>query len=376
MIRQVDLYYLNSMKVVNLLEFLNSSRQLYTPDYDRCNREMINFLDLLAEDEQFTRCIDLGIIYLNQTGTNQYIIVDGLNRIASLSILLHAICECYKKTTAQNEKAIKTIRSKYLMSAKKTKLIFSEKENEIYTKIINGERLSGAEKTKPLFQLLHKLWSQIKEDKLQAAKIFKMLQKINVTIVETDEVIKRDLYYHLNKNIRDIDQILLIEDYLKSYKLTNEWSNISKIYKNNKKDLTLFFTDFLVTKFNYKIFPADKLYECFVNYFETMCEYMPAQKVIEKIEKSALLYFNIINIDFNNNNIQKAFINIKKHAGEDTYGYILNVYEDFSENKISESIFVEILNTIDEYLKNRLNNGNNVNFNELINYLNAFIACK
>lgn len=64
------------------------------------------------------------------------------------------------------------------------------------------------------------------------------------------------------------------------------------------------------------------------------------------------------------------------HSGEDTYAYILNVYEDFVENNLSEATFLEILNTIDEYLKNRLDSGKNIEFNELIQYLNAFITCK
>ena len=64
------------------------------------------------------------------------------------------------------------------------------------------------------------------------------------------------------------------------------------------------------------------------------------------------------------------------HSGEDTFAYILDVYEDYVDNNISESTFVEILNTIDEYLRNRKNTDNDIEFNELIRYLNAFITCK
>ena len=49
---------------------------------------------------------------------------------------------------------------------------------------------------------------------------------------------------------------------------------------------------------------------------------------------------------------------------------------DYNENNITEEIFVEILNTIDEYLRNRKKHDNNIEFNELIQYLNAFITCK
>ena len=173
------------MKVINLLDFLNSVSNLYTLKFAKCGDELVNFLDLMTEDEQFTRKIDLGIVYVNQKSIDQYTIVDGLNRILSLSLLLHAVCECYKKTTKQNESAIKTIRSKYLLHKSKMKLKLYGKDAEIYAKIIDGERLNGHEKETPMFKLLHSFWVQIKEEKLQAASIFKMLQKICITVIET-----------------------------------------------------------------------------------------------------------------------------------------------------------------------------------------------
>lgn len=365
------------MEVVNLLEFLNMSRSITTLDYARCNRDLVNFLDLMTEDEQFVRKIDLGIIYINQKTADTYTIVDGVSRIVSLSLLLHAICECYKKTTAQNTKAIKTIRSKYLIkSGTKPKLMLNKEDGDLYTKIINGERLSGHEKSRPLFILLHNFWTQIKEEKLQAAKIFAMLKKIHVTLVETDDVNKRDIYYRVNLPNRALNQIDLINDYIKEKKLENEWQEIKEVYFVEKQDIILFLKDFFVTKFNFKTFNESRLYENFVNYCETMLQYVKKDVLMQQIKKSAMLYYNMLNVKFNNDNIQKAFINIKKHSGEDTYAYILDVYKDYYDGSISESIFVEILNTIDEYLQNRLNSGKNIDFNELISYLNAFITCK
>ena len=363
------------MKVVNLLEFINNAKDLYTLDYARCDGELVNFLDLVTEDEQFTQKIDLGIIYINQKSIDQFTIVDGLNRILSLSLLLHAVCECYKKTTEQNTKAIKTIRRKYLVNATKSKLHLNEADNILYNKIINGERLSGHEKARPMFILLHNFWSQIKEEKLQASKIFTMLKKISVTVVETDNVSKRNLYYKLNAS-RNLNQIALIEDFLKENGLRNEWESIKNVYFPKDSDITSFLKDFFVTKFHYKKFNPDRLYESFVNYFETMMQYMSEDSLMTRLKRSARLYYNILNVNFNNDELKNAFIQIKKHSGEDTYAYILDIYEDYVEGNISESIFLEILNTIDEYLQNRQTSGKNIEFKELIQYLNAFITCK
>lgn len=364
------------MEELNLLEFLNSVKSLHTLSYAKCGGELVNFLDLMTEDEQFTQKIDLGILYLNQKTSDQYVIVDGLNRLLSLSLLLHAVCECYKKTTKRNESAIKTIRKKYLLDGSKMKLRLNEEDAIVYSKIINGEKLSGHEKETPMFILLHNFWTQIKEEKLQAASIFTMLKKIAITVVETGETSKRNLYYKINNSNRRLDQILLIEDFIVENDIKNEWEKLKKLYNNNNNDIIIFFRDFFVTKFNYKKFNQERLYENFTNYFNTMKQYSSAKSVAEKILHYAKLYYDILNVNFRSEDVKFAFIQIKRHSGEDTYAYILDVYKDYLDNNISEEIFIEILNTIDEYLRNRKKHENNIEFNELIQYLNAFITCK
>lgn len=364
------------MEVVNLLEFLNSAKDLYTLEYASCGHKLVNFLDLMTEDEQFTQKIDLGIVYVRRKTLDQFTIVDGLSRILSLSLLLHAVCECYKKTSQKNDNAIKTIRTKYLLEGSRTKLRLPQKAQLIYDKILFGEKLSGREKETSMFQLLHNFWSQIKEEKLQAANIFKMLNKVFVTMVDTGNVPSRDLYFTLNKEKREINQLLLIDNYLKNIGIKSEWDDIKHIYNDKSADVKLFFKDFFVTKFNFKEYSTDRLYELFVNYFETMLRYMPEDVLIAKIKRSAKLYNDILNINIKHEALKRALIQIKMHRGEDTFAYILNVYEDYLDNNISEATFMEILSAIDDYLKNRLKNPNNVSFNELINYLNAFITCK
>ena len=364
------------METVNFLKFLNSVQSLSSLEYASCSHELVNFMDVIAADEQFTRNIDLGIVFLSRKTSGNYIIVDGLSRFLSLSLLLHAVCECYKKTTPKNEKAIKTIRAKYLYQGKKTKLRLSGEDNVLYNKIISGERLSGHEKSTHMFCLLHDFWLKIKEEKLQAGHIFTMLNKINITLVDSGDVSKRNLYYKLNSGLRTISQELLIDDFLDENGVLKEWAKVKESYFVQKDDQYLFLKDFFITKFNYKTFNPERMYETFVNYFDTMKQYMPEKKIIQKIAHSAMLYFSILNLELDNENIKKALINIKKHGGEDTYPYILNVYEDYSDNNISESIFLEILNTIDEYLINRQKNGKSIDFNELISYLNTFITLK
>ena len=82
-----------------------------------------------------------------------------------------------------------------------------------------------------------------------------------------------------------------------------------------------------------------------------MLQYMSEDVLMKKIKNSAKLYSDILNVSFANEKFRQALIQIKMHKGEDTYAYILNIYEDFVDENITETTFLEILATIDEYLK-------------------------
>lgn len=364
------------MEIKNLLEFLNKAQSISALDYAKCNAELPDFLNLTFIEGQFVNHINLGVIYISENNDNKFVLIDGLNRLLSLSLLLHAICECYKKTSEKNDKAVQIIRSKYLLNNTKTKLRLPPKMQMIYDKIIYGERLSGIEKNHPIFVTLHKYWVDIKENKLQAINIFNILQKLTITVVTADNINPRDLYYSINHNQCKINQSDLIEDYLKDFELNKTWQEIKKIYDDKNADLVMFFKDFYRNKFNYKEFKENLLYEYFVNYFQVMLKYQKGKDILEKIKHSAKLYLQLINVDIQDNDIKNALIKLKFHNCEDAYAYLLTVYEDYTDEHLSKATFLEILEAIDEYLKSRENTPNNVGFNELIRYLNAFIAYK
>jgi len=364
------------MKVTNLLEFLNKTKRLYTLDYAVCNSELVDYLDIISIEEEFTKKIDLGLIYIAEITNKKCGIIDGLNRLLSLSLLLHAICECYKKTSERNDKAISTIRRKYLLDNSQTKLCLPEEMQKIYEKIIYGERLSGKEKGHPMFILLHNYWQEIKNNGLKASQIFGMLQKITVTLVDVENVENRDLYYSINHETKNLNQILLIDDFLNKPKTKDIWKDIKTLYRDNNSDLILFFRDFFWNKFNFKSFNENRLYEYFVNYFQTMLQYSKPNEIMQKMKRSAELYYQLLNVEISNVELKNAIIQLKLHNCEDTYAYLLSVYEDYTDGSLSLATFLEILSAIQEYLESREKNENNVGFNELIQYLNAFIAYK
>ena len=151
------------METINLLVLLNKVRSIHTLNYAETPFGSVDFLDIISNDEMFIQKLDLGVMYIKQQTLDQIKVIDGVGRLLSLSLLLHAVCECYKKTSQKNDRAIENIRTKYLLYGNNTKLRFSPEFQKIYDKIIFGERMSGREKATPLFQILHNYWLKIKE---------------------------------------------------------------------------------------------------------------------------------------------------------------------------------------------------------------------
>ena len=364
------------MDKITLLDFLYKMKYIQTYDYTVCDSVLTNYLDFIDANCDFLREIDSGIIYVKEFTRVQYFLIDGLDKILSMSLLLHAICECYKKTTERNTKAIDTIRKKYLINKNQTKLRLCNNLQVIYDKIIYGQRLSGKEKEHPMFILLHNMWSKIKEEELKASEIFDMLQKITINIIDINQLDPREIYYSLNKDKKDLNQILLIEDYLKSKQTESIWDEIKNTFNNKTADIIDFLKDFIKSKFNYKDFEDSHLYEYFKNYFETISLYKKPKEIVENLKISGILYSDLININIKNEKIKKLLIKIKMLGGQETNGFLLSIYEDYTDGSMSEATLIEILMTIEEYLKNKKNNPNKVRFDELIRYLSAFIACK
>ena len=76
------------MESVNLLQFLNIYEELSAPNFATCELGLFNFFDLFGDEPQFTQEINLGVFYVSQKTLDRCIVIDGINRIISLSLLL------------------------------------------------------------------------------------------------------------------------------------------------------------------------------------------------------------------------------------------------------------------------------------------------
>ena len=77
-----------------------------------------------------------------------------------------------------------------------------------------------------------------------------------------------------------------------------------------------------------------------------MLQYKTPELIAQNLVNSAKIYNTILNVGFENESIKNAFVKIKMHNGEDTYAYLLSIFDDYYAGNISEVTLLEILSTI------------------------------
>ena len=360
------------IKTLNLLELLNKSQVLYSTDYSGEYQAPADLLENILENSDLEEPIIDGIMFLQKTSSRSYLVVDGMKRIIQFSLLLHALCECYKFTNEKNNHAIELIKKRYLFFGKHTKIHLHGYEKIIYEKLVKYERMTDEEKLHPMFIQLHEYWAKIKMNNISAIKLFNEIKKINILacIYEDSEIENRDIYQYLNCNNNNIEELLLINDFIKekSKDELKSWHEIIDLFKNAELGdyFKYFIRDFLTIQKNGIIPQENELYMSFKRYYKRIEQSIDAKDFFKLFQKFAKYYIKILQADFENEDVKKLISIINGENMFETYPYLLEVLDDVENGRLTEETFIQLLNTVISFI----NEQRNGNFTSSINFAN------
>jgi hypothetical protein len=372
--------------IINISEILNNAEVLVSAGFsDGYNFDDINaseYFDELIENSAFPSPIFSGILIMTKSGDN-FTIVDGFQRITTISLLLCALCESYKNTSKKNEEAKNKIFNRYLINQNKPKLKLKGLEQVIYKKILLGEGLSEKEKEHNLFQTYKSFLNRMNAKKISGTELFRVISKIEfmLVLVEDSEISTRELYRALNKN-KDNSQINLILDFIrqKDAQAGITWQKIANSYRDLGLQhlLDSFIRDFLTIQFNGKIPNKNALYNKFKSYFAKISKYQDTKTIIKNMCKYAQYYLKIVNAYFENEEIKNQIIILNQNNGKDAYPYLMEVLDDLENGHLNTELFLEILTMINLFITKRQEDPINstIDFANLSKELNKMLALK
>lgn len=342
--------------IINVSEVLSGAESIFSSGlsdgYNFDDINAIEFFDELIENSTYPSPIFSGILIMQKT-CNSYTVVDGIQRITTMSLLLCALCESYKNTSKKNDEARNKVLNRFLLNGNEPKLQLKQEDQEVYKKILFSQELSEKEDEHNLVQAYRSFLGQMHYKKITGTDLFRVISKIEFMfiLVDESEVSTGDLYQALNK---DKSQINLITDFIlkKDTKAAHLWYETIRAYNGLGYNglLESFIRDFLVIQGDGKVPSKNALYNKFKSYFSKISRYRNSNAIIENMCKFAGYYLNIIEADFEDDEVKNQLVILNQNNGRDAYPYLMEVIDDLENNHINLEVFIDILKMINSFV--------------------------
>jgi uncharacterized protein with ParB-like and HNH nuclease domain len=367
------------MKAENrqLTEFLGSNRQYYIPIFQRKYSWEVSdckklFLDILSVANDTVRpCHFIGsIIYLpltNFAATNQCAVVDGQQRLTTLSLFLLALAdytrEYYPKDEMynQSESRLEAIRGLYLINPYvqgdlQYKLKLNDEDFTVYKQLLENRKLPVGITYSNIYRNYKTLLTELRNSKVSPEFALTGIRKLMLVDIYLDNNDNAQLVFEtVNSTGKTLSETEKIKNYIlmtvaatKQIELYNDYWKVMEDYFEKEKNATSFdefFKYFLTIKLKRKVG-----YE----YYDVFKEYVLKSKkntteVIEEAYQYFLLYKKWVAADFGHDRIDIAMNKIKKTGQGTAIPVVLQVLYDLQYKVCSAQEALEIFALIESY---------------------------
>lgn len=362
-------------KETNFLKFLNRPMQLSIPIYQRTYSWKIKECEQLWKDiikagsDKYISGHFVGSIVYVEKGLYQVsalprlLVIDGQQRLTSLSLLLSALCNHIKDNNIQSELNPDKIVSYYLLNDKedgeeKYKLILTQTDKIALFKILDKLDLTDEDSIR-IKENYDYFLSKIQETP-DLNTLYKGISKLIIIDVSLDR--EKDnpqlIFESLNSTGLELTQADLVRNFIlmglekdeqeKLYK--NYWHPMEKSFGHteNSELFDKFMRDYLTVKLN-RIPNIKDIYTEFKKYsanFDT-------QELVKDIFEYSKYFVNIALDKEPDNEIKEIFVDINDLKVDVSYPFILSVYKDYVNKKISKEDLIKILKLIESYVFRR-----------------------
>lgn len=362
---------------VNLLDFLmNKAHHISVLNCSSAFEYISDLFENILTARYTDSDIDLGILYLKRVSNNNYLLIDGKRRLLALMLLLKVIADKHSENIEVSEIS-NQIDLRYLKFVSSIKLQLFGIEKTVYEKIIHNEPLSYNDKQTSIYGALEIFRGNINSLDFELEQFYDLLYRIRVNLIFVDSFKERDIFYTVNKDLRPLNQMMLIKSYLAESYQAALVDNLYFLFGYKESTFVSFFQCYLSPKFNRIITDENSVYEYFVKYMETIKKYQSFEDITLSITKTAKIYKKMCNAEFSDSEIRNTFIKIIDNDGKDTFAYLLELCEDYSNGYLSKATLLEICKIINTYIWERKNKASIVHdycdFAQVVKELNKII---
>ena len=384
---------------IKLLDFIKEDTQFIVPEYQRlyswekehCEQLWEDILDAGNSDETISHFMGT-IVYVRDEDTKCRLLVDGQQRITTISLLLIALQEelnsgdiplgNINKDLLEFCNTIKT--NTYLLDPsqngdKKYKLLLSNQDDKNALMDLIDSKDKGEEKrVKDNFKYLKE---QIKSNQKKIEIVLKGLKNLEIVYIE---LTRNDNPQRIFESLNSTGKLLAQTDLIRNFILMDEnpeeqshlhgryWQEIEKKFHGDEKCFDKFMFHYLVMKEGE--IREGEVYERFKQ-FAGKKKTQDKKQLLENLKKHAEHYCYITARQEDKDSLLKElFRELNQIPSEVTFPFLLRCYDYYKNEKLQKEEFKNIINLTISYIVRLIickkNQGLNKTFFTFANLIN------
>ena len=398
----------------NIFAVLNGNKQFLIPVYQRhysWEREQCKRLwdDIVEMQKKNKICHFIGSIvniaeYVMPTGVQKFMIIDGQQRITTLTLLLIALRDYaldHPEDATINYRRIDNmlLKNEYEVGDEQYKVLLTESDHAPLMHLIERTppQSAGASRILTNYQFFS---DRIASLELKPAEIYEAIGKLQIVNITLDRTIDdaQAIFESLNSTGKALSESDLIRNYVlmdlevdeQNYVYTHQWRPMELLFEYEKRDLVMdkFFRDYLTMKLT-RIPKIDNVYEEFKIY-HLNDEFNSVRELCQDLLSYAKYYTDILFKRSSNKTIKKLYTDINDLRMEVAYPFFLKIHNDCAEGIITEDDLIEIMKICISYVfrrsicnipTNSLNKTfatlkNEIHLDDYVNSIKAFFILK
>lgn len=352
------------------LRFLEGSDKhfiipVYQRNYDwkkeQCEQLFNDILEIIDTDFRNHFMGSIVSIYYDDGGL-QYLIIDGQQRITTLSVLLLSIynlLDTGKIESSFNKEQIKEeyLVNKYQKDEKKIRLKPIKEDNEAFLALFENDE-NHFIKNSNITENYNYFCTQLTECQRSIDDIFNAIKKLFIVEIELKkgEDNPQLIFESINSTGLSLTQADLVRNFILMGLTDAEQKNYyqkywNKIEKNTQYQVSDFIRHYLTLK-ERKIPNKDSVY---VNFKRYALNYkLDTEELLKDLLKYSIYYNRFAYADEEDKDLKEILVRINKLNITVSYPFLLEIYEDHNQKVINKDDLVEILLLIESFSFRRL----------------------
>ena len=361
----------------NIFEILNGNKQFLIPVYQRyyswdieqCRRLWNDIVDMQKRNKagHFVGSIVNIAEQAMPTGVQKYMIIDGQQRMTTLTLLLLALRDYaiqHPEDTTINSRRIDNmlLKNEYEVGDERYKLLLTETDRDILIRLVESKPIPDGTKSRLIDN--YKVFSgKIADRDLQPAEIYESIGKLQIVNITLDRTMDdaQAIFESLNSTGKELSESDLIRNYVlmglepseQTYVYEHLWRPMEQLFVYETQDSVMdsFFRHYLTMKLT-RIPKQGRVYEEFKLY-HLNCEFGTIRELCQDLLNYAKFYTDIVFKRSNNAELKRLYEDIVDLRMEVSYPFLLKVHNDCAEGTITEDNLKEILRLCISYVLRR-----------------------